>query len=63
MKGNAMADDDERPRHASEISEAELEEIIVDVLKSALRSDIAERALAWLETRKDAYARLHGTLQ
>jgi hypothetical protein len=58
-----MTEPDERPRTAAEIPEAELEEMIRDVIGQVLRQDIAERALAWLDLRTDAYQRLYGTLQ
>ena len=58
-----MTGPDERPRTAAEIPEAELGEMIRDVVGQTLRADIAERALAWLDAREDAYQRLHRTLQ
>jgi len=58
-----MADNDEQPRVAADIPELELEEMIRDVIKQTMRYDIAERALAWLDQRIDAYKRLHGTPQ
>jgi hypothetical protein len=58
-----MADDEYPPRHASEIPEWELEEMIRVVIAHGMRSDIADRALSWLDQRIDAYKRLHGTLQ
>jgi hypothetical protein len=58
-----MTEPDDRPRAAAEIPEAELEEMIRDVIGQVLRHDIAERALAWLDLRTDAYQRLYGTLQ
>jgi len=45
------------------IPEWELEEMIRDVIGYNFRPDIADRALAWLDLRIDAYKRLHGTLQ
>jgi hypothetical protein len=47
----AMADDD-KPRHASEIPEWEVEEMIREVIEQTMRADIAERALAWIDMRK-----------
>jgi hypothetical protein len=58
-----MPKPDERPRTAAEIPEAELEEMIRDVIGQGPRQDIAERALTWLNLRTDAYQRLYGTLQ
>jgi hypothetical protein len=37
--------------------------MIRDVIGYNFRPDIADRALAWLDQRVDAYKRLHGTLQ
>ena len=37
--------------------------MIRDVISSNFRSDIADRAIAWLDKRVDAFKRLHGTLQ
>lgn len=54
---------DEQPRTAAEIPEWELEEMIREVVSDTMRRDIAERALAWLDQRIDAFKRLHGTLQ
>ena len=47
----------------AEIPEWELEEMIRDVIGYNFRAEIAERALAWLDQRVDAYKRLRGTLQ
>jgi hypothetical protein len=58
-----MADDEYAPRPANEIPEWELEEMVRVVIAHGMRSDIADRALAWLDQRIDAYKRLHGTLQ
>ena len=58
-----MADDEYPLRHASEIPEWEIEEMIRDVIGYNFRPDIADKALAWLDQRIDAYKRLHGTLQ
>lgn len=55
--------DDEQPRTAADIPEWELEEMIRDAIGQALRRDIADRALTWLDQRIEAYKRLHGTLQ
>jgi hypothetical protein len=44
-----MEDDEYKPRHASEIPEWEIEEMIREVIKQMMRPDIAERALAWLD--------------
>jgi hypothetical protein len=55
--------DEEQPRAAVEIPEWELEEMIREVIAQTMRSDIADRALAWLDQRIDAYMRLHGMLQ
>ena len=57
-----MTDDEYPPRHASEIPEWELEEMIRDVINQ-YRPDIADRLHAWLDQRIDAYRRLHGPLQ
>lgn len=54
---------DEQPRTAAEIPEWELEEMIREVISDTMRRDIADRALAWLDQRIDAFKRLHGTLQ
>jgi len=51
-----MTDDEDKPRPASEIPEWEIEEMIRDVIGLGMRSDIAERALAWLDLRVDAYS-------
>lgn len=59
--GDQMTDD--RPRTAAEIPEAELAEMIRAVIGQTLRPDIAERALAWLDEREDAWQRLRRTLQ
>ena len=56
-------DDEYPPRAAADISEWELEEMVRDVIGQTMRRDIADRALAWLDQRIDAYRRLHGTLQ
>jgi hypothetical protein len=58
-----MADDEYKPRHADEFPEWEIEVMIRDIIGSNFRPDIADRALAWLDQRIDAYKRLHGTLQ
>ncbi len=58
-----MTDDEYPPRAAAEIPEWELEEMVRDVIGSGMRSDIAERALLWLEQRIQAYNRFRGTLQ
>jgi hypothetical protein len=58
-----MTDDENKPRHATEIPEWEIEEMIRDVIGSGMRSDIAAKALAWLDERVDAYKRLNGSLQ
>ena len=41
----------------------EIEEMVRSVIATGMRADIADRALAWLDQRIDAYKRLHGTLQ
>ena len=47
-----MADDDEyKPRHASEIPEWELEEMIREVINQTMRADIAKAAIAWLDRK------------
>jgi hypothetical protein len=54
-----MNDDSELiPRKAAEIPEWELEEMIRDVITQAMRADIAERALAWLDRVDDLLAGL-----
>ena len=54
-----MNDDSEPiPRKAAEIPEWELEEMIRDVITQAMRADIAERALAWLDRVDDLLAGL-----
>ena len=58
-----MTEDEYAPRVASEIPDWELEEMIRDVIGYNFRPDIADRALAWLDQRVDAYKRLHGSLQ
>jgi hypothetical protein len=55
--------DEYTPRPASEIPEWKLEEMIRLAIEQTMRSDIADRALAWLDQRIDAYNRLHGSLQ
>jgi hypothetical protein len=55
----AMDDDSELiPRKAAEIPEWELEEMVRDVITQAMRADIAERALAWLDRVNDLLASL-----
>ena len=44
-------DDEYKPRHADEIPEWELEEMIRMAVDQVLRPDIAERALEWLDQR------------
>jgi hypothetical protein len=44
-------EDEYKPRHASEIPEWEIEEMIREVIKTNFRADIAERALAWLDQK------------
>lgn len=51
------------PRPDADIHEWALEEMIRDVIGYNFRPDIADRAIAWLDQRVDAYKRLHGTLQ
>jgi hypothetical protein len=58
-----MTDDEYPLRHASEIPEWEIEEMVRDVIEQTMRRDIADRALLWLDLRVDAYKRLNGTLQ
>jgi hypothetical protein len=48
---------------AAEIPEWEIEELIRMAIVQGLRDDIADRAIAWLDERVDAYKRLRGTLQ
>ena len=47
--GAVMDDDEYKPRHASEIPEWEIEEMIREVILQTMRREIAERALAWLD--------------
>ena len=63
MKGAGMTGDEYKPPHAAEIPEWELEEMIRHVIGLGMRSDIADRALAWLDLRVDAYKRLYSNLQ
>ena len=58
-----MSGDEYKPRTAAEIPEGEIEELLRLAIVQGLRDDIAERAIAWLDLRVDAYKRLHGTLQ
>jgi hypothetical protein len=44
--GDAVADDEYPPRHASGFPEWEIEEMIRDVIGQTMRSDIADRVLA-----------------
>jgi len=44
--GDAVADDEYPPRHASGFPEWEIEQMIRDVIGQTMRSDIADRVLA-----------------
>jgi hypothetical protein len=46
-----MTDDEHPPRHGSDISDEEIEEMVRDAITTYFRPDIAERALAWLDER------------
>lgn len=48
--GTRMAENEE-PRTADEIPEDEAEELIRDLVKAYLRPDLAEKTLAWLDSR------------
>ena len=37
--------------------------MVRDLITYNFRQDVADRAIAWLDQRVDAYRRLHGTLQ
>jgi hypothetical protein len=55
--------DHAQPRAAADIPEWAPEEIVRDVIAQTMRSDIADRALAWLDQRIDSQKRLDGTMQ